>query len=238
MASNHTVVARTIRQFAADNLTPEANARKFATVARGYRDEAIRRDEAPPLYRTFVDGREGAKEETTRPGGATVYRFNLLGMIVRRVLAELQRASPNKSGDFMDSFVVAVNGAPWTRDYDEIPPDAEVMVVNVVPYARKLEAGGMVLSVPAAPFERARQRLLRAFPSVYFGKTFVFLPAAFGRNGYSTPYILRGQYHGAQFSARRRERAFKRGLPFRRAGKSQQEGQQVTYPALTIALAR
>jgi len=238
MVSNHTIVARTIRQFAADNLTPEANARKFAAVARGYRDEAIRRYEAPPLYRTFVDGREGVREETTRPGGATVYRFNLLGMIVRRVLAELQRASPNKSGDFMAGFVVAVNGAPWTRDYDEIPPDAEVMIVNVVPYARKAETGGMVLSVPAAPFERARQRLLRAFPSVFFGKTFVLLPASFGRNGYATPYILKGRYAGAKFSAGRRERAFKRGLPFHKAGKSQQRGQQVTYPALTIALTR
>lgn len=238
MASNHTVVARTIRQFAADNLTPEANARKFAAVARGYRDDLIRRDEAPALYRTFVDGREGAKEETTRPGGATVYRFNLLGMIVRRVLAELQRSAPRDSGDFMAGFVVAVNGAPWTRDYDEIPPDADVTVVNVVPYARKIESKAMNISVPAQPFERARQRLLRAFPSIYFNKTFVSLPASFGRNGYTTPYILKGQYAGAKFSAGRRERAFKRGLPFHKAGKSQQRGQQVTYPALTIALSR
>ena len=238
MASNHTIVARTIRQFVDANLTPEANARKFATVARGFRDDLIRKDEAPAQYRTFVDGREGAREETTKPGGATVYRFNLLGAIVRRVLTELERAAPRDSGDFMAGFVVAVNGAPWGKDFDDIPADAEVTVVNVVPYARKIESKAMNIRVPAEPFERARQRLLRAFPSIYFNKTFVFLPASFSRNGYTTPYILKGQYSQAQFSARRRERAFKRGLPFRKAGKSQQEGQQVTYPALTIALAR
>lgn len=238
MASNHAIVARTIRQFAAENLTPEANARKFAAVARGYRDDLIRRDEAPALYRTFVDGREGAKEETTRPGGATVYRFNLIGMIVRRVLAELQRASPNKSGDYMDSFVVAVNGVPWTQDYDDIPLDAEVMIVNVVPYARKAETGGMVLSVPAAPFERARQRLLRAFPSVFFGKTFVLLPVSFGRNGYTTPYILQGHAHRVPVQQSRRSSAFRKGKMFLAPRRDTMKGQQVTYPALTIALAR
>ena len=238
MASNHAIVARTIRQFVDDNLTPEASARKFATAARGYRDQLIREGTAPAQYLTFVDGREGAKEETTRPGGATVYRFSLIGAIVRRVLTELERSAPQDRGDYMRSFVVAVNSRPWTQDFDDIPPDAEVMIVNVVPYARKIETGAITIRVPAKPFERSRQRLLRAFPSVFFGLTFVLLPGSFGRNGYETPYVLKGQYHDPQFSARRRERQFRRGLPFHRAGKSQTRGQQVTYPALTISLAR
>lgn len=238
MASNHTVVARTIQQFVDANLTSEAIGRKFATAARGYRDDLIRQGQAPAQFRTFVDGREGAKEETTRPGGATVYRFNLLGMIVRRVLSELQRSAPRDRGDYMDSFVVAVNGVPWTRDFDEIPHDAEVMVVNIVPYARKIETKGMRITVPAEPFERARRRLLNAFKSVFFGRTFILLPASFGRNGYGTPYILKGQYHDPKFAARRRERAFRSRSLYHAAGKSQQRGQQVTYPALTIELTR
>ena len=236
MASNHTVVARTIREFVSGNLAPDALARKFAVIARGRRDEVMRSGEASASYQTFVDGREGAAEETTRPGGAVVYRFNLMGALVRRALTELERSAPRDRGDYMRGFVVAVNGLPWTKNYDDIPAGADVVIVNTVPYSRKIESGAMKISVPAQPFERARQRLLRAFPSAFFGKTFVTLPPSFSRNGYQTPYILRGQYHDPKFSAGRRERAFRSGAAFHKAGTSQQRGQQLTYPALSISL--
>lgn len=236
MASNHTIVARTIREFVGDNLAPEALARKFAVIARGRRDEVIRSGEASASYQTFVDGREGAAEETTRPGGAVVYRFNLMGVVVRRALDELIRRSPEKSGDFKDSFVVSVDGQPWTKKYDDIPTYAEVMIVNVAPYSRKVETGAMTMNVPKEMFERARQRMLRAFPSVFFNKTFVVLPASFSRGKFQTPYILKGQFHDPRFEAQRRERAYRLGIMFHRAGRSQERGQQLTYPALSISL--
>lgn len=236
MASNHAVVARTIREFVSGNLAPDALARKFAVIARGRRDEVIRSGEAPASYQTFVDGREGAAEETTRPGGAVVYRFNLMGALVRRALDELVRMSPQKSGDFKDSFVVSVDGRPWTKKYDDIPVGADVVIVNVTPYSRKVETGAMTMNVPKEMFERARHRLLRAFPSVFFSKTFVVLPASFSRGKFDTPYILKGQYHDPKFAAQRRERAYQMGTAFHKAGSSQQRGQQLTYPALSISL--
>lgn len=238
MASNHTVVARTIRQFVDANLTPEANARKFAIAARGYRDELIQSGQASERYDTFVDGREGAREETTRPGGAVEYRFNSWGEILRESMLQLATASPMDGGDFVRAWTVAVNGKPWTGDYEDIPLDADVMIVNPLPYARKAEVGGMKLSVPAHPIERARQRLLRKFPNIYFGKTFVFLPASFATLGYETPYILQGRAHRIPVQQSRRSSAFRQGKMFLAPRRDTQRGQQVTYPALTISRVR
>lgn len=238
MASNHTIVARTIRQFADANLTPEAVGLKFATAARGYRDDLIRQGQAPAQFRTFVDGREGAKEETTRPGGAVEYQFNSWGEILRESLRQLAVASPMDGGDFVRAWTVAVAGKPWTGNYEDIPLDAEVMVVNPLPYARKVEVGGMKLSVPAHPIERARQRLLRKFKHIYFGKTFVLLPASFATLGYTTPYTLQGHAHRIPVQRNRRSRAFRQGRLFLAPRRDTMKGQQVTYPALTIELTR
>jgi hypothetical protein len=79
---------------------------------------------------------------------------------------------------------------------------------------------------------------MRKFQAAFFNKTFVFLPSSFATLGYETPYILKGRYHDPMFIAGRRERAFKSGRRFHAPGKSQQRGQQVTYPALAISLSR
>jgi hypothetical protein len=238
MASNHQTVARTIREFVDANLTPEANARKFAITARGYRDEVIRAGQASERYDTFVDGREGAREETTRPGGAVEYRFNSWDKIIRESMLQLAMASPMDDGDFVRAWTLAVNGKPWTGDYEDIPLDADVMIVNPLPYARKVEVGAMKLSVPAHPIERARQRLLRKYQNTYFGKTFVFLPASFATLGYETPYILQGHAHRTPVQQSRRSSAFRQGRAFLMPRRDTQKGQQVTYPALTISLSR
>jgi hypothetical protein len=238
MASNHLTVARTIREFVDATLSPEASAARFAAVARARRDEIIRSGQASERYDTFVDGREGAREETTRPGGAVEYRFNSWGEIIREAMLQLAMASPTDDGDFVRAWTLAVNGRPWTGDYEDIPLNADVMIVNPLPYARKIEVGAMTLSVPANPIERARQKLMRRFRAAFFNKTFVFLPSSFATLGYETPYTLKGRYHDKSFIAGRRERAFKSERRFHAPGKSQQRGQQVTYPALAISLTR
>lgn len=238
MASNHTVVARTIRQFVDDRLSSEAIARQFGIIARSARDDLIRSGQASEQYRTFVDGREGVPEERTRPGGATVYKFSLMGALVRRALEELRKASPRESGDFMDAWVVAVNGMPWRGDYDDIPQDADVVIVNIASYSRKVEVGAMTISVPAHPIERVRQRLLRAFPSTYFGKTFVTLPPSFGSSRFPTPYILQGHSHLQRAKENRRSSAFRSGRAFLSPRSDTRKGQQLTYPALSISTRR
>ena len=238
MASNHQTVARTIREFVDATLSPEASAARFASVARGRRDEVIRSGQASERYDTFVDGREGAREETTRPGGAVEYRFNSWDKIIRESMLQLAMASPMDDGDFVRAWTLAVNGKPWTGDYEDIPLDADVTIVNPLPYARKVEVGAMRLSVPKHPVERARLRLMKMFKNVFFNKTFIFLPSSFAVLGYETPYILKGRYHDPVFIAGRRQRAFKSGRLFHAPGKSQERGQQVTYPALDISLNR
>lgn len=238
MASNHLTVARTIREFVDASLSPEASAARFAAIARARRDEVIRSGQASERYDTFVDGREGAREETTRPGGAVEYRFNSWGTIIREALLQLALASPMDGGDFVRAWTVAVNGRPWTGDYEDIPLDADVVIVNPLPYARKVEVGAMTLSVPAHPIERARQRLLRTFQNVYFGKTFVFLPSSFATLGYETPYILQGHAHLVSVQQNRRSSAFRQGRAFLMPRRDTEKGQQVNYPALTISLSR
>lgn len=238
MASNHLTVARTIREFVDASLSPEASAARFAAIARARRDEVIQSGQASERYDTFVDGRQGAREETTRPGGAVEYRFNSWGEIIRAALLELAMASPQDSGDFIRAWMVAVNGRPWVGEYEDIPMDADVIIVNPLPYARKVEVGAITLSVPAHPVERVRQRMMRKFRNAFFSKTFVFLPASFATLGYETPYILKGRYHDPLFIAGRRERAFKAGRRFHAPGKIQQRGQQVSYPGLSIAMNR
>ena len=238
MASNHAVVARRLREFVDRSLSPEAMARQFATIARGRRDDAIRSGEASKDFRTFVDGREGAREETTRPGGAVVYKFNVMGLVVRRALEELVKASPDDSGDFKRAWTVSVNGRPWRGNYDDIPNDADVIIVNPLPYSRKIEVGAMTISVPAHPIERVRQKMLRTFKSMYFEKTFVVLPSSFAFGDYETPYVLQGRQRVVAAKLNRRSRAFRQGRMTLAGRADTQRGQKLTYPALTIKLVR
>jgi hypothetical protein len=201
-------------QVATRDIAPEAIAKELAAFARAELAAAIASGEASPLYDRFVNGREGAAEETVVPPGPIVYQFSWWPEIVAFALETLVARSPERSGRFKKSWCVMVNGERVT-DYDAIPIGAEVTITNDQPYARKIEVGHMTMRVPPGVAEDARQTVQRVYGAlISVQKTMITLPGG---------YILKG--------------VFTKGVrPFARKGlqKDTQAGQPVTYPALVM----
>jgi len=179
--SNGQTVARTIALFADRTLSPEALSRHLAQAARRLRDEAIRSGEAPDSYDTFVDGRAEAAEDSVRPNGVIVYRFNLLAMAVQYAWEEWHRLAPVDTGDYRRSVLVSVNGMRWPRAFKAIPRSADVMLVDPVPYGNRVDIRTNIIM-------QVRQRVRRSFPTVDAQKTYVHLPPSFSVSGYDVPY--------------------------------------------------
>lgn len=203
-----TVIRRTVSLKAGDLMPPSLRSRLLADGARAGRDKLIADGSAPPAYRTFVDEREGADENSVRPDGAIIYRFNLLAEAVIAALAFVITRSPAESGQFKRSWFVLVDRARHNGDLRDIAAGAEVMITNNQPYARKIEVGAMRMSVPPKIVEQARQFILRKFPVIRASKQFVYLDPG---------YTLRGRH-----SKRRGAR------------KDTARGQRLQYPALVL----
>ena len=168
-----------------DALVPPAlRSKMLADGARRLRDEAIASGRASPAYTTFVDGREGAREEEVKPDGAILYRFNLLGEAVTFALDFARRQSPVRSGAFRDAWIVAVDGRRWTGLVRDIPVAAQVTIVNTQPYARKIDTGS-IQTIGYALVEATRQAVMRKFPNVKADRQFVTLPGGYVIKGHS-----------------------------------------------------
>lgn len=205
----------------ASALLPQADlSRLFAQAARKLRDDAIAAGYAPQRYATFVDGRPGAPEETVRTdgGGQILYRFGALAEAAAFALAYLRARSPVDSGAYRNAWLVAVDGRKWLGDLADIPMQAEITITNPEPYARKIDVGGMKMSVPPQLIENARQALRAAFPTVKGERAFVNLPSSLAAGiNYPVPWILKSRGNRNGF-VRRDNRA---GMP-------------ITYPALIL----
>ena len=122
-------------------------------------------------------------------------------------------------------WFVAVDGVRWTGDLREIPAGAEVMVTNDQPYHRKIDVGGMKVSVPPGIVEAARQATMRRFPTLFCGMGFVTWPGA---------YVLKG--HGRSMA--QRHSAYLKFYGRKTVGvfrKATSPGQVMTYPALILS---
>jgi hypothetical protein len=126
-----------LNQFTADVL-PENVEAALAAYAKSELARVISSGEASPIYSRYVNGIEGLPEEAVEMPNAILYLFSNWTAIITETLAELKRRSPRRSGRFADSFVVIVGSKVFTT-YDDIPALAEVWVVNVQPYTRKIE---------------------------------------------------------------------------------------------------
>ncbi len=217
--SNGATVARQIRLWRDNTLSPQAQSHVLAAVARKRRDELIASRQASPKYETFVDGREGAAEDSVSPNGVILYRFNSLGPAATFGLIFLMSSSPVDDGDYRNSWIVAVNGSKWTGDLDDIPPDAEVMITNPKPYSRKIDVGHMRMSVPHGLVERARQAMRTKYPALQVWRQMVNIPGALGGG-----YVLKGKFRrGFRKHARKGLRSDTRA------------GEVMTYPALVFS---
>jgi hypothetical protein len=185
-----------------------------AQVAREHA-EAVAKKRGGVITKRFVDGIEGAPEERVRfNGGSIVYEFTRQSGIARFMLARAIELSPVRTGAFAAAWFIVVNGAPWTRNLDDIPSGSTIMLTNYAPYARRLEMGhevhlvaknsraGRKVRTSGKGFikahaqylvaERVRQATLRQFPGLDVERAFVSIPGAGtgSASGWPVPWVI------------------------------------------------
>lgn len=175
---------RQLSLFIDRTLSPAAQSRRLAEVARRERDSLIAAGRASPSYRWWVDGREGAPEETVAPAGdgRIVYRFSSLGAVTAFALQVLIERSPprsaapinpqtGKTAHYRDGFYVGVNGKFIPAAVFEpaaVPPGAEIVIGNTQPYSRKVDVQligtrKLSFSVPPGLFDDAAKAIASRF---------------------------------------------------------------------------
>ncbi len=217
------------------SLSSAALHKAAADACRANRDELIASGRASSTFRTAVDGRVGADEESVNlDGGIVRYVFSYLAQAVAFALEYCQAHSPVRSGAYRDSWAVRVNGEWWTRPAATIQPGSTVEIVNTMPYARKIDTGGQITSVPPGIVEAARQAAMKQYPTLKIARKFLSLSDGRDARGERLPYILKAQgiESGLTFS---KKSGFERLRKTRRSNrKDRQAGQVMTYPALVL----
>lgn len=164
---------RSVNVFISRHLSPQERSRVLAAFAKRQVGELIRLGAASPDFERYVDGRQGAPEETVKAEGRIRYLFNHLGAVTVFALSFLQARAPAKSGAYRNSFYVGVNGrfVPMAQFRpDKVPNDAEIVIGNTQPYSRKVDVqmvGGRKLrfSVPPGLFEDCVRAVKARFAS-------------------------------------------------------------------------
>jgi hypothetical protein len=161
---------------------------------------------ASQQYDKFVNGRQGAAEESVKAPGPILYVFTNWTLVINTALAELRKRSPRRSGRYQNSFIVVVGGRTVVTEYSKIRSDAEVVIYNESPQTRKIETG--YNGSGARHFDLSRRTLNSRFKGAFeVGLTFVDVPSGISPRA---PYILK------------------------RTTRRRVAGTPITYPALVI----
>jgi hypothetical protein len=210
-------------------LSGDALNQALANYAREQLGEAIGSGAASEHYRTFVNGQEGASERAVQFPGPILYEFIYWREIADYALAFLRARSPVDSGDYRDAHHLR-NAALQKIDLQDLAADTTTLVVtNDVPYARKIEVGGMRLSVPPYVYEDAASAVRRQYGEIVkVDVRYLELPGGYVLKGRqrstAKTYAARIQAGGANV----------RGRSYVTARKDSKAGQKLTYPALVI----
>lgn len=199
-----------VGRFVTSDISADAAKALLITDAIAERDRLIATHEAGSIWKRTVNNVPDAPESTLTVGGSILYNFSTLSQAVRLALDECRRRSPVRSGAYKSAWIVLCNNAQWDHEPEDLPFAAEVHIVNPAPYARKIDTGGMKMSMPPNIIEGARQTVRRAYPEINVARQFINLSGRMGR--WNAPYLLRGD------GGRKGSRA----------------GQPVTYPALVL----
>lgn len=160
-------------------LEPEAISKLLAKTAREALASAQTAGEFPRIFTRSVNNRLGAAEETVVPPGPIVYSAIWWPEVLTYGVAFAQARSPVKSGRYRRSWFVMSNGSE-ARDYDDVPPNAEVIITNDQPYSRKIEVGHQKVSVPPGIVEDLVSALRRKFGDLLnVRRTFINLQGAY-----------------------------------------------------------
>lgn len=192
-------------EVATAGLRPEEIAKDLADTAEAELAAVIADGEASESYTRFVNGREGVPEEQVVPPGPIVYLFHYSDELATWALQWARDNSPIESGRYRDAWFVMVNGV--RADPKDVPPDAEIVITNDEPYARKIETSGKDhFSVPPGIVERLRLAVLSQFGAHIASAEIRYIALEGG-------YVLHG-----------------RG----RRSRSRHAGEEMTYPALVL----
>lgn len=147
-----TAFARQVEVFK-NQLTGEARKQFVIAAAVQARDEAMAQNEQAlgrkPAVQTIVDGSPGAPLDALKPGGTIVFLFAVGEVTLQNAVDEafeiLARISPRLTGRYARSHKLLVNGVERDAATDGqaivLTAKDEVTLVNLQPYARKLEKG-------------------------------------------------------------------------------------------------
>jgi len=182
--------------------------RELAIFARKEKDNLIAAGRASKRFTRYVDGVRDAPEEAVRAKrGVIRYEFDSVPEVVKFVLDALFELSPVLSGEYRAAHHLYLDGLPVPNLQNYRPGD-EVVILNTVPYSRKIEVGAMRMRVPAGVYEAARQRALKRFGEfVSVERKFLTRPGG---------YIM------------------KRGASKRMDARGRSTGNEMTYPSLVI----
>jgi hypothetical protein len=143
-------LSRDVELIISEDLSPKAQSAALAAFHAQEIDDAKQINRSVlgriPPSRTFVDGKEGGHLESVRPDGVIVTEFDLFTDVLIWIGDQLEKHSPvGGKGDrhpglyrkshalFADGQLIDVGGV--------IPFGAELVFINLVPYARKIERG-------------------------------------------------------------------------------------------------
>lgn len=155
---------------------------EIAAFARREHAKVMKAEPRPSSFRRFVDGREGASEESVRRNGVIEYHYQRLGEVVQFAMDTLFALSPVLSGDYRRAHTLFVGGVAVSNLQSWRPESGEeVYIANPLPYARKIELGKMKMRVPGSDrvYAQAEQILRRRFGNLAAIK-FTYVPIADG----------------------------------------------------------
>ena len=195
-------------KLATADLEPAEINRALAAFAKRELRAVIASGQASTNYERYVNNVQAAPEESVIAPGPIRYEFVNWPTVIREALDELRKRVPRKSGRYAGGFLVLVGGRPVV-EYKTIPAMAEVVVMNVRPYTRKMEVGAN--GSGRRHFEGAKNALARRYRDV-FSFDFRFLNVSNGIHP-GVPYILK------RSAGKRKDR---------------QAGMPITYPSIII----
>lgn len=94
-----------------------------------------------PTYRVFVDGVETSALDRVSPNGTIIFDFDLGVGIVSFIHKLLMETSPVKKGVYQRSHAIYADGLEVDDPRNAEDAD-EVVILSLVPYARKIEGTG------------------------------------------------------------------------------------------------
>lgn len=147
--------------------TLEATQRALVETAKREHAKIMATSPRPGSFTRFVDGRQGAAEETVMANGVITYEYHRLDAVAQFALEALFDMSPVDSGEYRAAHTLFLRDRA-VSDLKGWQPGDSVFISNFVPYARMIENGKMKMRVSgtAEVYARASVVVHRRFGNV------------------------------------------------------------------------